>query len=1105
MMNFYLFFKRALLLVIALALFTDLFAQERAVSGKVTEDGGVAIPGVNILVKGTTKGTVTDIDGNYRIDVEEGATLVFSAIGYTTEEIEVGTRGVIDVNMVQDIRALSEVVVTGYTEQRERDITGAVTVIDAASMNEIRAPNIGQKLAGRATGVTTSTSGAPGEGANIRIRGISSISGNNDPLIIIDGVQIQGDKALNGLNPNDIESMQVLKDASAAAIYGSRASAGVIVITTKQGKAGKTRLTYDGYAGVQSPVGGYNDFLIRDPRDYAKIHMITNPNLIPFYGGDPANPQIPKYFFPTSSVNNQIFPRQDTNPDGDFYIDPSTYSWPGNMIMLSNQQGTDWWDEVFNPALITEHHIGLSGGSDKALFNTSAGYFRQDGTMMHTYFERFSTRVNSRFTVGKLTIGESLSVARSEQVNQRNGSQNEQNTIMQTMIMPPIVPVYDLGGQTGLVDPANTGRGYGGARTSGFSNAKNPVAYQELGRNNIDVDYRILANVFGEYAFTDWLKLRTSYSGDYRNVFQPRFFYERYEDNEPNSNNNYNETDQRFFNWTFTNTLEFNKNFADLHNVKVLLGQEAVRNQFRQINGSIDNLAFRDPGVRYLNLAYSTFNNVGSQERISKVASLFTQVNYEFNDRYLASFTIRRDGSSDFRPDQRYGVFPSASLGWRLSSENFMQGVTFLDDLKLRGGWGITGNQFIPRAYNSFDQWGGRTPTDAGYNISGDGGGMARGFARYRYGDPFTRWEETETINVGFDASLLVLGGNIGVTFDVYQRDITDLIYDANLFGAAGNAAPAFRNVAAMRNNGWDLGVSYRGNITSDLGFNVNANLSHYKNEIRTLDGEQDFIFPQGGGSRFGNINIWKIGSPLSSFYGFQNDGFFTSVDEINELNAAAVAASDDPSVTEYQTGAGVGRFKRKDINGDGRINDDDQGIIGSPHPDLTIGLNLGLSYKRFDMSMFLFASLGNQTYNYIKVFSHLGQYNSNRHVDVLSNSWSESNPNATLPAIDPNDNLRTQSSDFYVEDGSYLRAQNLTLGYTFPTISGLGMESLRVYVQGQNFLTFTKYSGIDPAVSNVNIGQNIDGRNQNDGWSGYDFGNYPAAKSFMIGVNATF
>lgn len=1076
MKNIYLNLTKLFTIVGIMTLSMVSYAQKQAVSGTVTDDMGQFAPGVSIIEKGTTNGTATDAQGKYTLSVDANAVLVFSFIGYKTQEVSVGGRTSIDVSLVTDVTALEEVVVTGYTEQRKRDITGAVTVVNAEELNEIKAPSFAQKLAGRATGVTISNSGEPGSGTNIRIRGISSFNGS-DPLVIIDGVQIQGDKALNGLNPNDIESMQVLKDASASSIYGARANAGVIIITTKQGKAGDVRITYDGYAGMQNTVGKYSDFMIKDPKDYARIQVAKNPNMKYYYGmpNDGDEPVIPQFFFPVGSTKVVENGSEVTYPAPIAPEDLKTYNYPNYLIMQANQEGTDWWDAVFSPASIQEHHIGVSGGSEKATLSSSVGYLKQNGTMDYTYFERFSARLNSRFNFGKLQMGEALSVARSEQVAQQGGNQNEQNTMTQIILMNSIVPVYDVDGN------------FGGGKAGGFSNGKNPVGFAYNNRNDIDTEFRVLGNVFAEYQIISPLKFRSSFSTDIRNRFQPRANFPRFEDREVNSANNYQETHQNNFNWVWTNTLEFNKTFADKHTVKVLGGYESVRNQFRQIQAQVNNLAFMDVPVRFLNLTYSTFNSLSSQERVVALASIFGKVDYEFSDKYLASFTVRRDGSSDFLEDKRFGVFPAASLGWRVSEESFMQGIDLISDLKIRGGWGITGNQNIPVAYNAYNQYGGRNAYDASYDITGSNTGMRTGYTLFRYGNPNTQWEENESINIGLDAALL--NGKFNIVFDIYRRDITGLIFNPPFSGAAGNSTPSYRNVASMRNNGWDLGLNYRGNL-NEIGVDASLNATRYVNEITNLDGEQAFVFPPGIDKRFGEVNVWKVGSPISSFFGYHNDGIFQTQEEVDAID---------------QPGAAVGRFKRRDINGDGRINGDDQTVIGNPHPDITLGFRLGLDYKAFDFGIFLFASLGNEIYNYNKLFTHFGQFNSNMSKDVLTDTWTPENTGASIPKLDGSDTFASQSSSFYVENGSYLRAQNITLGYTLPADKILGMESLRVYIQAQNLFTITKYSGIDPALSNVNGGVQVDNQNQNDGWTGFDLGNYPSSKSFVIGANVRF
>ena len=374
---------------------------------------------------------------------------------------------------------------------------------------------------------------------------------------------------------------------------------------------------------------------------------------------------------------------------------------------------------------------------------------------------------------------------------------------------------------------------------------------------------------------------------------------------------------------------------------------------------------------------------------------------------------------------------------------------------------------------------------------------MASGFTRFRYGDPFTTFEESTSTNIGFDAGLV--DGKLGLVFDWYTREVDGLLFDAPFPGTAGNGNAPFRNLAGMKNTGWDIGITYQDEIASDLNLNVSLNLSHYTNEILSLDGNADLIFPGGVDKRFGETNAWVVGEPISAFYGFTQDGIFTDENQIYD-------ETDNPSGLD-QTGAAVGRFRWKDLNNDGQINDDDKGIIGNPHPDLTMGLTIGLDYKNFDFSMFLFGSFGNDIYNYNRLFTHFGFFNSNVSREVLTNSWhATDNPNGTLPALDGGDSFSTESSTFYVEDGSYLRAQNLTIGYTFPTGQILGFESIRLYAQAQNLFTITGYSGIDPALSTVNMGQtDSSGRRQNDGWAGFDFGNYPANRSFIFGVNARF
>jgi len=1046
-------------------------AQNQSISGKITDETGQPAPGVSIIEKGTTNGTATDTEGKFALNVTDGnAVLVVSFIGYKTQEVPVGGRSSIDLAMAPDVTALQEVVVTGYTEQRKRDITGAVTVVDADALKTNKAANFGQMLAGRAAGVTVSTSGEAGGGVNIRVRGISSFGGS-DPLIIVDGVQIQGDKALNGLNPNDIESMQVLKDAGSASIYGARASAGVVIITTKQGKAGKVKVTYDGYVGTQAAVKGYNSFLIKNPSDYAKVQVGRNPTMAPFYNN---NLTIPEYFYPTNADGSPLTGGVDESK----YFPYGTNS-GGNLIMRTNPSGTDYWKETFRSnALITDHNIGISGGSENATFNASAEYYKQDGTMRYTGFERFAARVNSRFTAGKFKFGESLSFARTTGVNMAGGNQNEQNTMTNILKANSIVPVYDVGGN------------FTGSKTIGFGNGQNPVAMAWRNKDNKYENYKLYGSFFAELNITSWLKARSNIGVDYGTSFNPNFVYPKWEVREVNSTSSYTESWNSNLNWTFTNLLEANKTIGK-HAIKAFVGYEANKRQSRNINGQLINYVNFDVRDRYLSQALGTFNGIGSSQTINTLLSTFGKLDYEFNDKILASFTLRRDGSSNF-VQNKYGTFPAISLGYRLSSEPFMQGFTWLSDLKIRGGWGKMGNQTLqPNVrYNTYDQYGAATPYDAAYDITGSNSSSAKGLTRTAIGNTATTWETNTTTNVGVDASFL--NGKFNVVFDIYNKDVDKLLFNAPLSGTAGDASPPVSNVAHMTNKGWDIALGYKGNITPEVGLSVDWNLSHYKNKITSLDGSAQYVFPGGIDKRFGEVNVWMVGQPISTFYGYQLDGIFKTQAEVDALG---------------QPGAAIGRFRWKDLNGDGQITDADKGPIGNAQPKLTTGLNIALTYKKFDFTMFLFGSFGNKIFNYNKLFTIFGQFASNVDKRVLTDSWSATdNPNGSLPAWDANDTYSVASSSFYVENGSYVRAQNVTLGYTLPALPKLGVQKLRIYVQAQNLFTITKYSGIDPAISSVNVGvRDANGNAQNDGWAGFDFGNYPSSRSFMLGVNATF
>lgn len=1028
------------------------------VSGTVTDrDSGEPLVGATVVVKGTTTGVLTNEQGRYGIAAKAGDVLLFSFATYATQEITVGDQSTVNVALVTDL-SLDEVVVTGYSSQRKRDITGAVSVVDTEELNEVAASSFIQKLEGRAAGLTTSTSGAPGAGTVVRIRGIGSFQ-NNDPLYVIDGVPVK-DNFNNQLNPSDIESIQVLKDASAASIYGTRANNGVIIVTTKKGKAGKTKVSYDSYVGIQNPVGQYD--LIVNPADYSEIVWrsfenagLEIPSGVPYSAGRGV---IPTYYYDWNA----------SGYGGTGSVDESSYAFPNQLIMASNQSGTDWWDETFDPALMTEHTVGVSGGTDNSSFYISAGYLKQDGTMIYTDFERASLRANSTFKAGRFTFGENFAVSRANSVGQQGGNQSEQNTMTNLLKSQSIIPVYDVSGEN-----------FAGGKSNGMSNGITPVARQFRNKDNRGVFYKALGNAFVSVDIIDGLTARSSLGIDFFNNFNGGFSFPSWEESEPSTVNGWSENFSTGFNWTWSNTLRYDNTFNDVHNLQVLAGYESIRRTFRQIGGGLNNYFTDGRDGWYLNtgLADPETRQVNSFGGFSTIASIFAKADYSFDDKYIVSATVRRDGSSNFGTE-KYGTFPAFSLGWRLSNESFMQDVAWIEDLKLRFGWGKTGKDEIPSG-NAFDRFGGG-PANSFYDITGSGS-IATGYALVNRGNSGTKWEENISTNIGLDASLFA--GKINVVLDLYQRDVQDLLFNPANPGTAGFASPAFINVGDMQNRGIDLSITYNDAYANGFAFDATLALGAFENEIISIDGNSESFFSNNGG-RIGNTQINQLNFPIASFYGFTADGIFQSQEEVN--------------AHAQQDGAAPGRLRFKDLNGDNIINDDDLGVIGSPWADFTAGLNLGMSYKSWDASIFFFASVGNEIMNYNKLFEVFRFFNTNVRKETLERSWHPTlNPTGDFPILDENDTFSERPSSFYVEDGSYLRLRNLQIGYTLPRITGI--DKLRIYVQAQNAFTITNYSGIDPALSNFGV------RGNPDQSAGQDFGNYPGSKIFMVGVNLGF
>lgn len=1058
---------KALMLLLAFVGLSSMtvMAQKNVTGTVIDQQSQEALVGATVLVKGTTTGVLTDADGKFSISANEGDVLLITYATYSSREITIGNANNYNVGLVSDI-SLDEVVVTGYTSQRKRDITGAVAVVDVDDANSITAASFLQKLEGRAAGVNITTGGAPGGRSTVRIRGVSSFQ-NNDPLYIIDGVPVQ-DAFNNMLNPADIETIQVLKDPSTASIYGARANNGVVIVTTKKGKAGRTRVTYDGYAGVQTPVKGMDDYLILDALDYAEIvirsHNNANLDVPTNIYGSATNPTVPNYLWPNDGVNQTQT------------VDEGSYSFPDNLIMPASR-GTNWWDEVFDPALVHDHNISVSGGTENGTFNISAGYYDQDGTMKETWWKRYSIRMNSEFKAGKFKFGENFALSRSQNVDGGFGNQGEGTAIGQIIKMQPIIPVYDVAGY------------WAGAKANTLGNGSNPLAVLGKDKDNVFTANRVLGNLFAELEIVPGLTARTNFGIQYDANTDKRFQFPTPENSEPTTVRGLTENYGQYTTWTWTNTLNYNNTFGENHNVGVLVGYEAIRNQSNFMQGTISGYVTTDINAWYINNALADPNTRGifSNGGFSSLQSVFGKVDYAFSDKYILSATIRRDGSSRFGPENRYGVFPAVSAGWRLSSEPFLADVSWIDDFKIRGGYGVTGNQQIPTG-RVFDQFGGGTGNSF-YDINGTNSNLVAGYIKTSSGNPDLKWEQNVSTNVGFDLSLF--SGALSVVFDVYQRTVDDLLFSPQQPATAGNAGPPFVNIGEMKNTGWDLSLGYRTTVGSELGLNVDVNLSQYRNEIVKIDGDQDFFFG-GFGGRFGNIIINQLGSPIGSFYALEADGIFE--------DEAAVQAH------ASQDGAAPGRIRFKDINNDGVVNAEDRTIVGSYHPDLTAGLNIGLNYKNFDFSMFLFGSFGNEIFDITKEFTIFRLFSTNVRADRLTESWTPgSGSDAKYPQLDQNDNFSVTYSSFYVEDASYVRAKNMMLGYTLPAniMNKIGSGSLRIYVQAQNLFTITGYENLDPALPAIN--RNSNGVNVTDQTQGIDRGTYPTNRILSVGVNLGF
>jgi len=1051
-------------LSIILLLFVFCASAQKQVSGSVKENGNPVV-GATVEVKGTNVATITGPQGTFVINVPAGKTiLVISYVGLETQQVNIADKSTIDVVMAALNTTLNEVVVTGYTAQAKKDITGSVSVVKVADMKSIPSANASSQLQGRVAGVTVTQDNRPGAESSVKIRGFSSF-GDNAPLYIIDGIPVGG---ISGLNPNDIESMQVLKDAAAASIYGARASNGVIIVTTKKGRVGGAKVTYNMYYGKSLPGKGWDLLNSQEMADLTWLSYRNSGQAVPTAQyGTGTSPRLPDYILPSGKM------------EGDPAVNPNLYKLNlddingSYLIMRANKTGTDWYDEITQSAPVMNHNITLSGGADRSRYLMSFDYYDQDAILIYSFYRRYTIRVNTEFNIKKnIRIGENLQVRSSEDNTVgNNGNNGESTELGHAYRNQPIIPVYDIMGN------------FAGSRAPNLGNANNPVANSWRRKDNRNQNLNVFGNVYAEVDFLKHFTIRTSFGGqiNYNNNFG--FSYKTYENSENNTGNSYNENFSRFREWTWTNQVTYKNVFMQKHEVMVLAGTESVESWGRGIGASRANYFTESLDFWALNSGAANQQNNGAPYTPAALNSYFGKVDYTYNNKYLASVTVRRDGSSRFGPQNRWGTFPAFSAGWRVTEESFMDNVKWLQDLKIRGSYGRMGNQRINPS-NAFDIYVGGLGS-ANYDINGTSNSTQQGFQQSFVGNPAGKWETNITQNYGFDAVLF--NGKTEVAFDYYRKKTEDLLFGLPALAAAGAGPatnPAFFNVASMSNKGIDFSILQKFMLggTKGIKFDAQFTFTTYNNEITNLASGIDYYDTRG--SRIGNWIRNQKGHEMSSYFGYKVIGIFKDAAEVSAAPA--------------QDGKAPGRFRYQDTNGDKTINDADRVFLGSPNPDFTYGLNLNASYKNFDVSMFFYGSQGNEIMNYVKWWiDFFPSFQGNKSKDLLYNSWTSSKTNAKVPIAENVSNFSNNNAvnSYYLEDGSFFRMKNLTIGYNLPAsiLSKVKIDKARIYVQGTNLFTATKYSGLDPEIFGA------------DDSFGIDEGLLRSTRQFLVGVNINF
>lgn len=1056
--------KQWLWMPFVLLVATQLNAQNRTITGHVSGLDGDPLIGATILVENTGRGTATDIDGNFSIEVSTGENIIVSYTGFSDKTVAITAEDKLTIILEPASELLDEVVVVGYGTQKKRDVTGAVSSVSGEQLRNSIVTNLDQALQGRVAGVqVTQNSGQPGGAASIRIRGANSITGSSEPLYVIDGIPFQGDGAsiggfdwaggangqnrvnpLSTINPNDIVSIDVLKDASATAIYGARAANGVVLITTRRGEEGTAKISYNGYYALQSLPKQLD---MMNLREFAAFNTDV-----------------------TREVNLQ--PNQR-------YLDPTLLG-----------EGTNWQDEVFRTAGMNSHQLSISGGTQKSNYAISGGYFQQEGIIIGSDFERYTVRINLDTEIKEwIKVGGSLSYASTDETITLNDGGD--GVIIQSLMMPPDVPVRDFTGE------------FAGPESNNAQVRFNPVGAALL-RNNTLERQRLMANFYTDVNLFKGLNFRSEIGFDDNHAnnkaFHPTYAWGVLINNE---NQLLQRTEKNFF-WIWKNYLTYNKRFGEKHDLTVLLGVEAQKSQWEGTSVSKKNFSSND--IQVLSEGDNETSNTNGWEGASSLASYFGRFNYSFDDKYLLTLTLRADGSSKFGPNNRFGYFPSGSVAWRVSQEPFLADNPVIYDMKLRAGYGEVGNQAIGDYLYGSPLATVNTPFGTGYRLQ-------------QISNPDLRWETTKQFNAGIDLSLYK--GRVDFTFDVYQKFTSDMLLQLSIPSYLGGtnwndiSAP-FANVGRLDNQGFDLSLTTRNIVKKNFTWSTNLTFSRNVNTVTELD-EENRIYWRNlyWYSEFQTATRTGVGQPIGMFYGYVTEGLFEDQEDI--LNhAIQVDNGSEQNFMNKTQGVWVGDVKFKDLNGDGRITTEDQTIIGNPNPDFTFGFNNDFTFGPFGLTIYLQGSYGADVLNYSRVIiegqtgifnnqaatvsnrAQIGLYDETGSAEDPANVFLL-NPETDIPRPTTTDNNgNNRMSDRWLEDGSFLRLQNVRLSYTLPTAftKKYRIQRLKVYVNAQNLYTFTNYSGYDPEIGAFNqdpLLQNV------------DMGRYPSPRLITFGLDVDF